>query len=243
MNVEEAWERYRATGHVDDRNVLVEHYLPIVDRVALRLGPFLAKHAEHEDLVAYGTIGLIDAVTKFDPSASTNFRGFAWKRIKGEIFDQLRRSDAVRRNLRLYARRIEHAHDELVARHQRPPTDHEIAAELGVSDTQLMEYLSYLAVTSLPVPLTAIEENGLTVGENLPAGVDVEEIVEVDQIRDSVVVAWNSLPARERTLLTLRYVVGLNLAEAGEVLGLGATRVSQLHGDALRQLRANMART
>lgn len=242
MNVDDAWSTYRATGDITARNQIIEHYLPMVERVALRLGPFLAKHAEHDDLVSYGTLGLIDAVAKFDPATSGNFRGFAWKRIKGEIFDQLRRADTVRRKLRMHGKRIENARAELTARLRRSPTDREVAEELGLSLDQLRVQMADLAVGERPVPLTATTSSGMAIADLIAADDDVEQTHEIENLREVIVIAWNSLPRREQTMLALRYVEGLTLTEAGDVLGIAASRVSQLHGDALRLLRSSISR-
>lgn len=241
-DLEADWATYRATRDVAARNRLVEHYLPIVDRVALRLGPFLAQHAEHDDLVSYGTFGLIDAVSKFNPETSSNFQGFAWKRIKGEIVDQLRRHDSVRRNLRTYARQIETAREALTGRLHRPPTDPEIAEWLGMSEAQLAEHLGNLAVTDRPVSLDSLTPSGVALTETLAGGDHVEDTHAIEELREVVVTAWNGLPSRERTMLSLRYVEGLTLTEAGKILGIAPSRVSQLHGDAIRMLRTSISR-
>lgn len=242
MELDADWTAYRTTGDLAARNRIVEHYLPIVERVAARLGPFLAQHADQDDLVSYGTFGLIDAVSKFNPETSTNFQGFAWKRIKGEILDQLRRHDSVRRNLRLYARQINNAKEVLTARLQRVPTDRELAAELGMSADQLAEHLANVAVTERPVSLDSLTPSGLALTETLAGGDQVEETHAIEELREVVVIAWNALPTRERTMLSLRYVEGLTLTEAGKVLGIAPSRVSQLHGDAIRMLRTGISR-
>ena len=246
MSIDEAWSRWRADGDVKARNEIVEHYLPMVEKVAKQLEKFLVSHADHAELVSAGTEGLLDAVAKFDPETSDNFPGFAWKRIKGEMIDQLRANDGAGRRARAADRRISGARDELTAHLGRNPSDYEIATYLGLTMERFRRHQEMVASSEAPMHLDVVvaEESAeeITLGETLQSVDDVEGLNDVEEIRAAVVNAWNQLPHRERTVLTLRYVQGLTLAQTGELLGVGQTRASRILSDALRTLRSIMGR-
>ena len=244
VDLDAVWARYRADGAVGDRNTLIEHYLPIVDRVAAKVGPGLPRHVSHEDLVSHGTIGLIDAVSKFDPERGVTFAAFAWPRIKGEMIDMLRRTDTVQRSLRAMARRIETGRAAMTTSLGRFPTSEELAGELSVTVAQLHEMMSDLALTEAPLSLDSGTDSPLAppLRELVPDEQDdLADGYEIDELRLSVAAAFNALPERERAVVRLRYVEGLTLTEAGEALGVATSRVSQLTTNAVRMIRERLA--
>ena len=247
FNVDQAWADYVATRDLAARNRLVEHYLPIVERVATQLAPSLPRHVDQDDLVSYGTFGLIDAVTRFDPAVGAKFTVFAWTRIRGSMLDHLRRFDDVQRSLRAKARRIEQARAELTTTLRRVPTRSEVASALGMTDEQLRTMMSELSMIDAPTSINTSArsgeggQDGSLQDRIVDTGDDVTEGFEIDELREVVAAAWNELPRRERVVLRLRYVEGLTLTESAEVLGVATSRVSQLATDAVRQLRSHIA--
>jgi RNA polymerase sigma factor for flagellar operon FliA len=81
-------------------DVDVADYLPFVRAIARRLRARLPANIEVDDLVQAGMIGLIDARCRFDPSQGVPFEGFAIKRARGAMLDELRRDDWVPRSVR-----------------------------------------------------------------------------------------------------------------------------------------------
>lgn len=247
-DVDALWDRYFEDRDVATRNLLVEHYLPLVTHAIDRMKTFLAGHADRDDLESYGTFGLIEAVESFDPGVSGNFSGFAWKRIKGEVFDQLRQYDEVQRSLRESRRRILTAEIDLTTTLQRHPTEAEIAEHLGTTTDRLAELRSVLTVTAMPLSIdyTQVHQaepgyDSTTLPETI-SGADGNpaDDYEIDELREVVASAWNSLPTGEQQVLHLRYVQGLTLAKIGESLGVKTTRASQVLTSALRELRARI---
>ena len=111
---------------------MVEH-LPIVRFLARRIHERLPQHVDMEDLVSAGVLGLMDALTKFDPEKKVQFRSYAQFRIRGAILDSLRTLDWSPRDLRRKGRAVEEAIRSLTARHGRPATEVEVAAEMHLS--------------------------------------------------------------------------------------------------------------
>src|SRR6185369_16871938 len=110
---------------VHARERLVIAYSPLVKYVAGRMASGLPAHVEEADLISYGLVGLINAIT----------------RIKGSIIDELRSLDWVPRSVRARAREIERANAKLEHQLQRAPTDEEMANELDMSMDEFQDFL------------------------------------------------------------------------------------------------------
>ena len=74
---------------------IVEQYIPLVKYIASRIMVGRTTYIEYEDLVSYGLIGLMDAISKFDPSRGIKFSSYASIRIKGEMIDQIRKARPI----------------------------------------------------------------------------------------------------------------------------------------------------
>src|SRR5665648_477016 len=98
--VEETWNRYKASGDERARERLVVAYSPLVKYVAGRMGSGLPAHVEEADLISYGLGGLISAIERFDLSREIKFETYAITRIRGAIIDELRTLDWVPRSVR-----------------------------------------------------------------------------------------------------------------------------------------------
>ncbi len=92
------WTEYKSTADRAVRDQLIVLYSPLVKFVAGRVAVGLPQHVEHADLVSYGVFGLIHAIERFDPVRQVKFETYAIPRIKGAIFDELRRNDWVPRS-------------------------------------------------------------------------------------------------------------------------------------------------
>ena len=93
--VSDLWARYVVDRDVTLRDRLILHYAPLVKYVAGRVGSGLPAHVEQADLVSYGTFGLIDAITRYQPSREVKFESYAMARIRGAIIDELRTTDWI----------------------------------------------------------------------------------------------------------------------------------------------------
>ena len=124
---------YREDADERARTRLVELYMPLVETLAHRHD---RRGAEHDDLVQAGSIGLLNAIERFDPKRGEEFVAFAVPTVAGEMKRHLRdRASTVRLPRRLHeaGMRLPATRDELTARLGRPPTADELAAELGVT--------------------------------------------------------------------------------------------------------------
>ena len=242
------WREYKASGEERLRERLILHYSPLVKYVAGRVGVGLPPNIEQADLVSYGIFGLIDAIEKFDIERAIKFETYAISRIKGAIIDELRSIDWIPRSVRYKAREVEKAYAALEARLHRTPTEAEVASELGIALEDLhtiFGQVSFVNVVALDELLTAGGEKGdkLSLVDTLEdtKAEDPVAAFETEETKYLLAKAINTLPEREKIVVTLYYYEGLTLAEIGQVLGVTESRICQMHTKAVLQLRGKLA--
>ena len=248
IELKDLWRRYKSSGDERARERLVVAYSPLVKYVSGRMASGLPAHVDEADLISYGLVGLISAISRFEPEREIKFETYAITRIKGAIIDELRSIDWVPRSVRAKARSIERAISKLENELKRSPEDAEVAAELDMTETELAGVLSQISFTGL-VALDDLlaasgtdRAGGATVADTISDGAhDPVQAFEVDEMKHLLADAINRMPDRERLVLTLYYYEGLTLAEIGQVLGVTESRVCQIHTKAILQLRGRMA--
>jgi RNA polymerase sigma factor FliA len=246
--LEALWRDFKGSHDEGLRERLILHYSPLVKYVAGRVSVGLPATIEQADLVSYGIFGLIDAIEKFDIERHIKFETYAINRIRGAIIDELRAIDWIPRSVRFKAREVERALGELEGRLLRPPSDAELADELGVSLDDLQEMLNQINLVSV-VALDELMSVGGEKGEAVSLvdtladtkAADPVMSFESEETRHILAQAINHLPERERLVITLYYYEGLTLAQIGQVLGVTESRVCQMHTKAVLQLRNKMA--
>ncbi|MFE6054531.1 RNA polymerase sigma factor WhiG [Kitasatospora sp. NPDC056446] len=246
--LEELWRSYKQTGDQRLREQLILHYSPLVKYVAGRVGVGLPSNVEQADFVSSGVFGLIDAIEKFDIDRAIKFETYAISRIRGAIIDELRALDWIPRSVRQKAKAVERTYATLEARLRRTPHEPEVAAEMGIAIEDLHAIFSQLSlanVVALDELLHPVGEGGdrLSLMDTLEDhGADNPvEVAEDRELRRLLAQAVNTLPEREKTVVTLYYYEGLTLAEIGQVLGVTESRVSQIHTKSVLQLRAKLS--
>jgi len=246
--VDALWGEFKQTHNESLRERLILHYSPLVKYVAGRVSVGLPATIEQADLVSYGIFGLIDAIEKFDLARGIKFETYAINRIRGAIIDELRAIDWIPRSVRFKAREVERALGELESRLLRPPSDAELAEELGVSLDDLQETLNQInlvSVVALDELLSVSGEKGESVSlvDTLADTKAADPVMsfESEETRHILAQAINHLPERERLVITLYYYEGLTLAQIGGVLGVTESRVCQMHTKAVLQLRNKIA--
>lgn len=227
--VDQLWADYRDDPTEARRNALIVHYQELVRFVASRTAGGGNQHTDREDLISYGNFGLIDAIEKFDAERGYKFETYAIDRIKGAILDELRSNDWVPRSVRNRARQIEAARTRLEANLHRTATAREVASELGVSDTQYVEMINQIVRGGI----TAIGDSDDPADERVSSSAGLE----ISELREAVVRAAGLLSERETIVLILYYHEGMTTEELATVLGVTASRVSQMRSETLMKLR------
>ncbi|GEA16669.1 sigma 28 [Moorella sp. E308F] len=241
------WAAYLAGKGDAGRRELVLKYLPLVKYHVGRLAVKPPRHLDQEDLVGYGIIGLLEAIDRYDPSRGVNFESFASQRIRGAILDALRQSHWAPRTLVEKLRRVSQVYRRLEQEQGSEVSDAVVAAAAGITVDELKELLergSQMAVLSLEDFLFDREgEEGSTRGELLadPQSPDPAGRYEQEELRRALIEGLQHLNDKDRLVLTLYYYEGLTLKEIGKILGVSESRVCQLHGRAILNLRRYLA--
>lgn len=232
---------YTETGQ-RDRNGWVEEYAPLVRRIAHYMMAKLPASVEVDDIVQAGMMGLLDAVGRYEESQGAQFETYAAQRIRGAILDELRSADWLPRSIRKNMRQIENALNTLQQQVGRPPTEKEVATQLGLS---LSEYQKTLQ-DARGYQLLHYEDLGYAGEDSFfdrdsshAHGSALDSLIDEDR-RHRLVEAIDGLPEREKLVMGLYYEQELNLREIGEVMGVSESRICQLHTQAVARLRANL---
>ena len=223
---------YRETGDLTARERVVELYLPLVRALARR---YANRGERLEDLVQVGSLGLIQAIDRFDPDRGCDFGAFAMPTICGEIKKHLRdRSAAVRvpRRLVELTVRVRSPRERLSACLRRPPTVSELARETGLAETEVVEALQ-TELARTPISLSARGESG-----DLDRAMLVEGAFGRSDDRLLLAAGFRTLAERERRILHLRFYAGLSQAEIARELGLSQIQVSRLIRASLERMRS-----
>ena len=237
---------YGTVSNVDPEEFerLLMKRLPQVHYIARRIRERLPQHVALEDLVQAGTLGLIDALHKYDPSKNVQLKSYAKFRIRGAILDSLREMDWSPRDLRKKARRVEQAQHELKAQLGRTPTKPEIAIEMGIDLDELHRVLSDLRGLDLGSLQAQSSEDGSEeeLCRYLPNALEDGPFYLClrSEMKELLARAIGELPPQERQVLALYYFEELTMKEVGAVLGVGESRISQIHSGALLRVRAQM---
>ncbi|BDV44446.1 DNA-directed RNA polymerase sigma-70 factor [Geotalea uraniireducens] len=240
-----AYEQEAQRSAAQTRDELIVSHLPLVKFLVTRIASQLPPHLDQEDLMSAAVIGLITAAERFDPSRGVQFKTFAEQRIRGTIIDELRSQDWLTRSLREKFKKLEKEFSLLEHRLGRNPTSEEVAAALKISVDeyfQMLEEIHILSFVSLDDSwededgspfglLDILEDTGI---ENPQSQLMARQMLE------SLAESIETLPEKERLVITLYYYEELNLKEIGAVLELSESRISQLHSQAIVRLRAKM---
>lgn len=229
-----------------EREELILEYLPLVKFIAQRIAGRLPSHVELDDLIESGIIGLIDALTKYDPGHRTKFKTYAEFRIRGAILDELRALDWVPRSTRQKATQLDRAYGELEQRLGRPATDAEMMAHLGLGPAEFDE----IVAEARGVALVSLDELRSEGGEGFerslidyladPQNPSPINTMGSDQLQRILAETIDLLPEKERLVISLYYYEELTMKEIGEVLDVTESRVSQIHTKAILRLRGRV---
>lgn len=218
------------------RDELVEGYLPVARHIARR---FSNRGEPMDDLVQVATVGLINAVDRFQPDRGSDFFSFAVPTISGEVRRHFRDqgwSMRVPRRLKDLHVSINATVSELSQGLGRAPRPSEIAAKLDVPVADVLEGLEAAQAyrsSSLDEMLTS-EEGGATLGDLLGEADAELERVEYQQALEPLL---GELPERERTIVMLRFFGNLTQTQIADRVGISQMHVSRLLAQTLVKLR------
>jgi len=237
---------YSETSSERERHDLILEHLHRVRDVARRIHRRLPPSVSLDDLASTGVVGLIAAIDRFDPSRGVTLKTYAEHKIRGAIFDSLRRLDWATRRQRKQARQIQAAVRVLEQLTKRPPAEEEIAARLNLS---LDEYRQWQLQTSTlnfgttkPAEIEHSEGGDLLRLVSNDADACPSAVFERNELRRILAAAVSGIPDIEQTILRLHYIGELKLREISKILGLHESRIYQLRSHAILRIRVYMAK-
>jgi RNA polymerase sigma factor for flagellar operon FliA len=197
----------------ESEQALVEAHLDLVDRVA-GLVRRQAPTFELGEIVAFGYEGLIEAAQRFDVHHGGRFADFAYHRVRGAMWDGIRRSGFYSRS------------------QQRHYSEQQQIDDYRQRQQALSETLERMAVALSKSPVA--RRVRMTDAAAIPTeGPSPETHVHLLQLRDQIRQAAATLETAEREILSKHYFEQKTLAEAGAEMGLSKSWASRLHARAL----------
>jgi len=211
---------------------LVREHAPLVRRMALQICSRMPASVELDDLVQEGMLGLLDAARRWRPTPQgTPFGVYARHRVRGAIYDSLRRRDALPRYQRDRLRQAEDMEQALTAELGRAVSDEELASALGITPEALRTLTEQGLVASIIEDAPELEE------PMADARDDPFESTALREMAERMAPALETLPEKEQQVMALHYAEHLSFRDIAFVLSLTPGRISQLHTQALRRLR------
>lgn len=222
------------------RNALVLERLGDVRIVALSIARRLPRHIQLDDLIQAGTVGLIDAITRFDRRRPVGMRQYVRIRITGAILDSLREQDWASRYMRSKQQKLHGITNELEKNLGRAPESNEVAEAMGMDLQSFYEFAA--AVEDLhrlednetedqPSTLDKLAQDPAQSPDSLFARAELQ-----NQVRD----AMGMLKAEHRRVLRMYYFEEQTMSQIAREMHLTESRISQIHARALIELQAQL---
>jgi RNA polymerase sigma factor for flagellar operon FliA len=232
---------YNASG-LNDKDQCLREYSHLVKRIAHQMMVKLPHSVQIDDIIQAGMMGLLDAASRYDEFHGAQFETYATQRIRGAMLDELREADWLPRSLRRDMRRIEASISCLQQRLGRSPNETEIAGEMKLSLAEYQQLLQESRGAQLVYYEDFHGDDHEDFFERFEFSNDADPLglLEDERFKAELVRAIDGLPEREKMLMGMLYEQEMNLREIGEVFGVGESRVSQLHSQAVARLRSWM---
>jgi RNA polymerase sigma factor for flagellar operon FliA len=233
-------DRRKRSTRSEERDRLVMEHLPLVKAIAIRLYESLPVHADLDDLIHAGMLGLIDGAGKFDERKHILFKSYAKHRIKGAMLDSLRQLDWASRDLRRRHKQLEAITHELAGLSTEAPNDEAIAGKMGVDVERWRQIAIELRMVGLLSSSSRPADDENQTNPEFAASEDTQPDMMYVRHEMSTVLgqAMQALPERYQKIVSLYYTSEMTMREIGEVLGINESRVSQIHKTALEKMAA-----
>ena len=242
LTEQELWVKYKQDGSQSAREQLILDYVPLVKHIVGKVIVSIPDKYSFDDLVNYGILGLMDALERFDPERGVKFSTYAVPRIKGSIYDEVRKDDWVPQAVRKKSKQFTTALMKLEKQLGRKPTDDEIKAELGLNSKQYQKMLSEINIpenVSLEKIISFKDNDTLTIKDLVKDEKEEqpEQVFDYNKMKEILGIAIDKLPRKEKLVVSLYYYEDLTLQEIGDIMELTPARISQLHTKSIFRLR------
>lgn len=228
-SIGEAKQAYQRVADQSRRDDLILSHLPLVKHIIGRLAVELPPGVDVDNLESAGVLGLVEAAGKFDPSKNVQFKTFAYIRVRGAIFDELRRNSPLPQHMLERVSLIRKAYQKL----QAPVTVADLVQTTGLTMDEVSEALAAERFNKMISWEQTAQPNGMVVANSAePPEAETERWEAMQQLSDAI----EELPPRERMAVTLYYREDMRLKEMSEVMKLSASRISRILSRALFDL-------
>ena len=227
------------------RDQLINEHIPYVKRIVYRIAMNLPPGViEMDDLINAGIVGLIQAAEKYDPLSGNMFMTYASFRIKGAVLSELRAQDFLSRSVRGKVREIERIYSKLEKKFDRPIKDYEVAEEMSLELSEFhnlkkMAALSFVSFDDMGYS-SRQDQHKLMSDISFSNDTDAFDRLRLKEIITTTADAVERLSKKEKLVISLYYQDELTMKEIGAVLGITESRVSQLHSQAIINLRKRL---
>jgi RNA polymerase sigma factor for flagellar operon FliA len=220
------------TETLTNPNRLIEAYRSYAHAIAAEIQKKLPPSVDRDDIIGAAELGLVEAARNFDPSRGVLFKTFAYYRIRGAVYDAMRRMGWLKNDTRL---RFEAGANEYLKDYTETGAGETAPAPAAYAELQ---QLNSAVLTSY---MLSLDGSNLEIAD--PAAVSAEDaLLERDRVRH-IKDAISKLPDNNRLLIEQYYFHDETLEEIGNRLGLSKSWVCRLHAKSLDMLRALMSQT
>lgn len=222
----------------------VETYLPLVDQIIKQLDFRESSLMDYDDLFSIGVMGLLDAIDKYNNYNTVSFDNYVRLRIKSAILNEIRQVEVLSRDkislIETYYKKCEEIQQLLL----RNPSDEEISECMQIEIDELLKIYSNincLSISSLDKAIDDCDGQPICLRDLLRDSADnALNLIEKKELKQEIIEAILKLSDREMIILHFYYKEELSLACISEILNISMSRISQLHKQAIKNLRHHL---
>jgi RNA polymerase sigma factor for flagellar operon FliA len=231
-----AREAYGRQSRQAVEDQLIIDHLPLVRHIVQKVVGNLGRRPDADDLISAGTIGLVRAARAYDPSRHTEFKTYAYIRVRGAVIDELRSQSFSSPSIRQRIRSIREAHRRHAVETGQPPTDQDLADRAGLSLRMYYQTVEEARRQHF-LSIHGLSDDQPALANLLPADTTSPETeASKRELLRQLTQAVQELPERDRKVVLLYYERDLTMKEVAAVLDITESRVSQVHASALFKL-------
>ena len=229
------WSRWRGARDMEARERLLEMHLPYARLVAASYyGKRFHDEIEFDEYHQLATVGMIEAMERFDPAFGVQFRTFASRRMHGSIVDGLERTTEKQQQIAA-RQRLEAQRQQSIAGEDTDDQSERSSSPAARTTEQLLQHV---AEAGLAFALSwLLDGSGMIEPQERAEALPFYRSAELKELRQRILDAVNGLPAQERTVIYSHYLQELPFEEVARRLSLTKGRISQVHKRALLRLR------
>ena len=217
-----------------ERDELIEKHQSYVIAIAQKIKKSLPQHVELEELIGFGTLGLVEAAERFDARRGVSFSTFSYYRIRGAVYDGLRQMGFASRSSGYYVRFSANANDYLQSATDDSPPSAANSATLDDDIAQTQNIIGDL----IPIYLLSLDEE--SVAEIIDPQHLPEFVAEQRQVGRIMHELIAELPPNERELIDNLYFKDLKTVEIATQMGFDKSWISRLHKRIIQRLRQKL---